>query len=239
MRPAGEAGGALGARLELPRAGRRRARGAGRGGGGGRGSGGDGGAGGEAVPGRVCQERPRLLQEVRREHRQGLAAPGAHGAGTAWRGRRGRGAGSCGRSARYRRRRGQPAAPLPPRCSEAARPRLSLLRGRAQPIFNRGSFARCRVRSSAGAAVPAALPAGGSRLPCSPGLQGQLEPEPCRVHRAGPGGRTEALCAVREARRAPRLGFPVPREAARCPGRGIPARCALCMRGRGTAARKP
>ena len=43
----------------------------------------DGGDGGQAVPRGVRQERAGVVQEVRREHRQGLAAPGPHGAGTA------------------------------------------------------------------------------------------------------------------------------------------------------------
>lgn len=45
-----------------------------------------GGACGEAVPGRVRQERPCVVQEMREQHRQGLSAPGHHGAGTSQRG---------------------------------------------------------------------------------------------------------------------------------------------------------
>lgn len=42
----------------------------------------DGGVIGQALPGRVRQERARLLQEMQREHPQGLAPDGHHGAGT-------------------------------------------------------------------------------------------------------------------------------------------------------------
>lgn len=41
----------------------------------------DGGVFGQALPSRVRQEWPRLLQEMQREHPQGLAADGHHGAG--------------------------------------------------------------------------------------------------------------------------------------------------------------
>lgn len=46
-----------------------------------------GGCCGETVPGRVRQERPGFVQEMRGQHRQGLAAPGHHGAGMVGAGR--------------------------------------------------------------------------------------------------------------------------------------------------------
>lgn len=142
---------ALGARLALPRTGRQGARSGGCAARGGSASGGDGGAGGEAVPGGVRQERPRFLQEMRREHRQGLVAPGPHGAGTAWRGLGRRwGVGGVDRSAR-------PGAVGPGRgSSPGAGPfgRASLRRGGKRSLFLAvapSPDAPCGLRGRAGA----------------------------------------------------------------------------------------
>lgn len=71
------------------------------------GGGGEHGGGlGQAVPGGVRQERARLLQEVQREHPQGLAAHGHHGAGAAALCAPGRGGRAGGWAWRRRGRRG-------------------------------------------------------------------------------------------------------------------------------------
>lgn len=137
---------------------------------------------------------------------------------------------------------------LSPRRSGAARPRFSLLRGRSQPIFNRGAFAGCRVCSSAGgrgSPARSAPRAGGAASPAPPGCRRRWSRSGAKFAVRGRGaarGRAQrSFVAVREARRT-RL-FRAPGSACHSQGSvsrpGNPRSMRALRTDGGSAARKP